>query len=83
MWYNMYMESQNIQAVLWDISEDNIKTLPIEFLLRRAFSYGSIPLMLSLRKKHGKDMFKKVFANMKKTSMSARRHLYIKEYLTS
>ena len=77
------MEHPDIRTVLWDISEDKIETLPVEFLFQRAFAYGSIPLMISLRNKYGRKAFKKAFFSMKKTSISARRHLYIREYLIS
>jgi hypothetical protein len=71
----------DIQSVLWDIPEEKVVTLSAEFLIMRALSYGTVPLMLHMKRRYGLDAVRNVFRSLKQTSMSARRYAYAKNVL--
>lgn len=83
MWYNTGMDvaTQDMRSVLWDIPEDKVGALDADFLIMRALSYGTVRLMLQVRRRYGADALRRVFESLKPTSMSARRWAYTKNIL--
>jgi len=75
------MSILGIKQVLWDIPEEQIDSLEPEFLIRRALSYGTVSLMLSLKKEYGVPLMRSVFSQMKQESMSPRRHSFAEKVL--
>lgn len=75
------MNKQNIQSVLWDISPDNVDKLPVQFVIRRALSYGGIFLIGNVMHTYGAKRVKKEFEQMLPTSMSERKYFYLKNFL--
>lgn len=83
MWYNIGMDvaTQDMRSVLWDIPEDQVGALDVDFLIMRALSYGTVPLMLKVKRRYGVGALRRVFESLKPTSMSARRYAYTKNIL--
>lgn len=75
------MKSLDIQTILWDIPPDQISTLPQEFVIQRALTYGSIRLITQLIKEHGMPTVRGVLHAMKPTAMPQRKYYYFDHYL--
>jgi len=75
------MNKRAFRAVLWDIDADKIDTLPVDFVLQRVLTYGTIGLILLSIKESGFDAVKKAFGAMKTSSLSAKKYIYLKNYL--
>lgn len=75
------MNTKDFKVVLWDVSENNIDELPLEFVIQRVLSYGALALIIESIKKNGIDMVKKVFLEMKPSAISAKKYEYLKKYL--
>lgn len=77
------MSNQDLKTVLWDIDQERISTLPVSFIIERVLSYGGIFLIIKSIREYGKNTVKQVFETMKPTSISARKHFYLKNFLLS
>ncbi len=75
------MSNQELKIVLWDIDKESIDTLPTSFIIERVLSYGGIFLIIKSIREYGKDTVKNIFEKMKPTSISARKYLYLKNFL--
>lgn len=77
----MKMEKSDIQMILWDIPTDQISTLPSEFVIQRALTYGGIRLITQVIKEHGLPAVREVLHTMKPTAMPQRKYYYFEHYL--
>ncbi len=75
------MKNVDIQTILWDISPSKVNTLPQEFVIQRALTYGGIRLIAQLIKQHGLPAVRAVLHGMKPTSMPQRKYYYFEHYL--
>lgn len=75
------MSGREYKMVLWDIAEDRIDTLPTNFLIQRALSYGTLGLIVNAIKTNGLAVVKKIFLEMKPSAISAKKYAYLKKYL--
>ena len=75
------MSEQDYKAVLWDINEQNLSTLPTGFVIQRVLSYGTLGLIIDAIKKNGFDAVQKVFSEMNPSAISAKKYNYLKNYL--
>lgn len=75
------MDTKDIQIVLWDINKESIKSLPVDFVIRRVLSYGGLFLIVKAVHAYGIGTVKKVFESMKPTSISEKKYFYLKNFL--
>jgi len=81
LWYNVKVNKQYLEAVLWDISKERVDSLPVDFVIRRVLSYGGLFLIIKTMHAYGIDTVKRVFEAMKPTSISERKYFYLKNFL--
>lgn len=72
---------KELNAVLWDIKEENINSLSKEFVIKRSLVYGGIFLIRDIFNKYGKDEVKKVFDSLKESEVGVKRFNFFKNYL--
>ena len=75
------MVANEFLKVLWDIDPSRVADLPESFVIRRALAYGGVGLIFLLIRTYGIQIIRDEFDAMKVTSMDARRHHYLKEYV--
>jgi len=75
------MTKQEIRTVLWDVAPRDIDSLPADFIIRRALSYGGLFLIGKMMHTYGRERVKKEFEAMKPTSISKRKYFYLKNFL--
>ncbi|EKD79472.1 MAG: hypothetical protein ACD_41C00059G0001 [uncultured bacterium] len=75
------MKNVDIQTVLWDIPPGQISTLPQQFVIQRALTYGGIHLITQIIKQHGLPAVRAVLHRMKPTAMPERKYYYFEHYL--
>lgn len=75
------MKNTAIQNVLWDIPSHQIDTLPREFVIQRALTYGGIHLIIELIKEYSLPTVRAVLHAMKPTAMPQRKYYYLDHYL--
>ena len=74
------MESK-IDAVLWDIKEENRQSLPVDFLIKRVLVYGGAFLLRDTVQNYGLDKTKKIFESLKTSEVGEKRYYFFKNYL--
>ena len=75
------MKKIDIQTIFWDIPEDQVKTLPQEFVIQRALTYGGIRLITHIIKQYGLPAVREVLHHMKPTAIPERKYYYFEHYL--
>ena len=75
------MITTDIKTVLWDIPPDQIKTLPQEFIIQRALTYGGVSLITQLMQQYGATQIKTVLNSMKSGVIPQRKQYYLQQYL--
>lgn len=75
------MSNQDLKAVLWDIDQERIGSLPASFIIERVLSYGGIFLIVKSMREYGRNTVKQVFEKMKPTSIAERKYYYLKNFL--
>ncbi|MCW1930639.1 MAG: hypothetical protein KIH62_005025 [Candidatus Kerfeldbacteria bacterium] len=75
------MLTSDIKTVLWDIPQDQIKTLPQEFIIQRALTYGGVRLITQLMHQYGSSTVKTVLHNMKSGAITQKKQYYLEQYL--
>lgn len=75
------MDSNDFQIVLWDIEKERMDTLPLDFIIRRVLSYGGLFLVMKTMHAYGYDTVRRVFDEMKPTSISKKKYRYFKNFL--
>lgn len=75
------MKDSAYEAVLWDIDTEKIGTLPADFVIQRALSYGTLALIVKAIKDNGREAVCDIFEHMKPSSISAKKYHYLKNYL--
>lgn len=75
------MSNERIATVLWDIKEEDRKTLPTDFLIKRALVYGGAFLLRDTLHDYGIDKTKQVFESLKVSEMGTNRHSFFKNYI--
>lgn len=75
------MSSNDFQVVLWDIDKERIDSLPSDFIIRRVLFYGGLFLVVKTMHAYGFDTVKRVFDEMKPTSIAQKKYRYFKNFL--
>jgi hypothetical protein len=75
------MDKNNIDAVLWDIREEERQSLPVDFLIKRILVYGGMFAIKDVLKVYGKKKVEKVFNSLKVSEMGNKRFYFFKKYL--
>ena len=75
------MDNDEIDAVLWDIKEEDRKSLPVDFLIKRVLVYGGAFLLRDTLQNYGLNKTKGVFESLKTSEVGERRHYFLKNYL--
>ncbi|HCM53768.1 MAG TPA: hypothetical protein DIS59_02350 [Candidatus Magasanikbacteria bacterium] len=71
----------SISSVLWDVAEEAKSLLPRDFVVRRVLTYGTIGLIIQTIRDYGISYVQGVFIQLKPTSFSKKKYLYLKNYL--
>ncbi|MHB8860675.1 MAG: hypothetical protein ACYC48_02980 [Minisyncoccota bacterium] len=66
---------------MWDIDEKQIDALPVDFVVQRVLSYGTLGLIIEAIKKNGLDVVQSIFLKMKPSAISTKKYHYLKNYL--
>lgn len=72
---------EEFSKVLWDVDPSRMADVPEPFVIRRVLAYGGVSLIFQLIRTQGIRAIRDEFNAMKVTSMDARRHHYLKEYV--
>lgn len=75
------MGKNKMSAVLWDIKEENRKSLPDDFLIKRTLVYGGAFLVRDILHKYGLNRAKTVFRSLKISEVGERRYNFLKNYI--
>lgn len=75
------MDKVTIDMVLWDIKEEDKKTLPVDFLIKRVIVYGGFLLIKEIISNYGKEKIIEVFNSLKISEVGIKRHYFFKNYL--
>lgn len=75
------MDKATIDMVLWDIKEEDKKTLPVDFLIKRVIVYGGFLLIKEIISNYGKEKIIEVFNSLKISEVGIKRHYFFKNYL--
>ncbi len=79
--FNESMNTSELQTVLWDIERNKVDSLPLDFVIQRVLSYGTLQLIIASIEEHGAESVKKIFFEMKPTSISEKKYQYLKNHL--
>lgn len=75
------MTKSNISMVLWDIREEDRKSLPTDFLIKRILVYGGAFLVREALHDYGIDKTKEVFESLKISEVGKNRYHFFKNYI--
>ena len=77
------MKKEQISKVLWDIKEEDMADLPVNFLIKRILVYGGFVLICEVLKEYGKEKTQEIFESLKVSEVGIKRHHFFKQYLFS
>jgi len=75
------MNDDKINAVLWDIKEEDRISLPTDFLIKRLLVYGGASLLREMFLNYGVDKTKEVFNSLKVSEVGEKRFNFLKNYI--
>jgi hypothetical protein len=77
------MNKTFLKQIFWDIDEKNIGDLSDENIIKRSFSFGTLPIIQNMFSVFDKKEIQKIFLNMNPRTTTEKRYNFFKTLLNN